>query len=80
MRAIRAIVEDGKVVLLEPTGLTGRHEAVVVVEDQPVAAGDEAWSKIARDPAPRPAFDQFLEEADSEIAQRQTQPLDPDHL
>jgi microcompartment protein CcmK/EutM len=78
MRTIRAIVEHDKVVLLEPTGLTGRHEAVVVVEEEPSGAGDDAWAAIVRNPSARPAFDSFVAEADREIAEGETQPLDPD--
>lgn len=80
MRAIKAIVEGDSVRLLEPTGLEGRHEAVLVVEDQSSPGGDQQWSQIAKDTSARPKFDEFLEQADREIAEGHTQPLDPDHL
>lgn len=80
MRAIKAIVEGNSVRLLEPTGLEGRHEAVLVVEDQSASGGDQQWAQIAKDAAARPKFDEFLKQADREIAEGNTHPLDPDHL
>lgn len=80
MRAIKAIIENGKVTLLEPAELPGRHEALIVVGDMEASATDRGWAEILRDQSPRPALDAFLREAEEEIAAGMTQPLDPEKL
>jgi hypothetical protein len=80
MRAIRAIIDNGQVTLLEPAELPGRHEALIVVGDAEMLPGDQEWARILRDGERRPAFDDFLREADAEIASGATEPLDPDRL
>ncbi|HOB73195.1 MAG TPA: hypothetical protein PKG54_01595 [Phycisphaerae bacterium] len=80
MRAIRAVIDDGKVTLLEPADLSGRHEVLIVVNDAEATTGDQEWGRILRDQKARPAFDEFLCAADGEIAAGKTEPLDPDRL
>jgi hypothetical protein len=80
MRAIKAIIDNGKLTLLEPAEIPGRHDALIVVADVQPSPGDAAWSQILRDSAPRPALDDFLREAENEIASGATEPLDLDRL
>ena len=80
MRTIKAIIENGKVTLLEPTEIPGRHEAVIVVSDAETSPGDQEWARILNEQAPRPAFDDFLREAEKEIASGTAETLEPDRL
>jgi hypothetical protein len=80
MRAIKAIIDDGKVTLLEPAEIAGRHEALIVVADAETSAGDQEWARILHEQSPRPALDDFLREAEKEITSGATEPLDPDRL
>jgi len=74
MKAIKAHVKDGQVVLAEPIGDKGEYEAVVVLLD-----GDP-WADLMTDPRPRPALAGTREAALAEHAQGQTTPLDPDDM
>jgi len=86
MRTFKAILDNGRVTLLGPPGLSGKHEAVVVVSDEWDTGADEElmeneqWKKILCDPTARPAFNAFMQEAEQEIASGQTRPMDPDSL
>lgn len=79
MRAFKAIIDNGKVTLLEPAELAGRHEALIVVGDE-VSPGDAEWARILRDNASRPALDKFLRGAEEEMGSGAAERLDRDRL
>jgi hypothetical protein len=72
MKAIRAVIDNGRIVTEEPLDATGRHDAIVVVLDV------DPWQAIIDDPRPRPALDQLAEEAHRDYLQGKTTPIDPD--
>ena len=74
MQAIRAVVEDGNVLLDEPLDVKGRFEAIVVVLDP------DPWDAIINDPRPRPELVKAGEEALKEFEEGKTTPLDPDNM
>jgi hypothetical protein len=74
MKAIRAVVENGQIVPEEPSDLSGRHDAIVVVFDT------DPWDAILQDPRPRPELTKAGEEALQEHLQGLTTPLDPDNM
>jgi hypothetical protein len=60
--------------------LPGRHEALIVVGDAEASPDDQEWARILRDGERRPALDEFLREANAEIAAGTTELLDLDRL
>jgi len=74
MRAIRATLENGKVILHEPFDDKGRFDAIVVVLER------DPWDATINDPRPRPELARAGEEALKEFNEGKTTPLDPDNL
>ena len=74
MQAIRAVVEDGNVVLDKPLDVKGRFEAILVVLDP------DPWDAIINDPRPRPELIKAREEAHRDFLEGRTTPLDPDNM
>jgi len=74
MQAVKAVIEDGKVILDEPLDQKGRFDAVVVVLDA------DPWEALIRDPRPRPELIKAREEAHREFLEGKTTPLDPDNM
>jgi hypothetical protein len=74
MRALRAVVEDGNVILEGPLDVKGRYEAILVVLDP------DPWDSLVRDPRPRPELIRAREEAQREFVEGKTTPLDPDRM
>ncbi len=74
MQAVKATVEDGRVVLDEPLPLEGRYEAIVIVLDP------DPWRAVVNDPRPRPELAKASREAlEGHLAGRTTS-LDPDSM
>ncbi len=71
MKAVKAVIENGKVVPEEPLELTRRRDAIVIVFDP------GPWDAILHDPRPCPALAKAAEEAHQEYLQGRTTPLDP---
>ncbi len=74
MKAIKAIVEDGNVLLNEPLGAKGRFDAIVVVLDP------DPWADLINDPRPRPELVKAGQEALKEFEEGKTTLLDPDRM
>ncbi len=74
MRAVRAVIENGRVVPVEPLDVTGRRDAIVILLDR------NPWDAILDDPRPRPALEKAAEEAHQEYVHGRTMPLDPDTM
>lgn len=74
MRAIKAVVEDGNVILSEPLDVKGRCDAILVVLDP------DPWDALIHDPRPRPELVRAGEEALKEFEEGKTTPLDPDNM
>ena len=74
MRAIKAVVEDGHLVLKEPLDVQGRCEAIVVVLDP------DPWDTLIHDPRPRPELVKAGDEAIAQFKEEKTTPLDPDPI
>ena len=74
MKALKAVIDEGQIVLDEPLDITGRHDAIVVVLDV------DPWDAILQDPRPRPELDRLAEEAHQEYLQGKTTPIDPDTM
>ncbi len=73
MKAIKAVIKDGHVVLAEPIRDKGEIEAVVVLLDDP-------WEPVCQDPTSRPALAQACKEALAEFEAGETTPVDPDDM
>jgi hypothetical protein len=71
MQAIKAVVENGNVVLTEPLAVEGRFEAIVIVLDP------DPWDALIHDPRPRPELLKASREALEEYLQGETTPIDP---
>jgi hypothetical protein len=74
MKAIKAVIDNGQIVPIEPLDAAGRHDAIVVVLDV------DPWQAILSDPRPRPELDKLAEEARQEYLQGKTTPIDPDAM
>jgi hypothetical protein len=74
MRALKAVVEDGNVILEKPLDVKGRYEAILVVLDS------DPWDSLMHDPQPRPELIRAREEAHLEFVEGKTTPLDPDKM
>jgi len=74
MRAVRATLENGKVILHEPFDDKGRFDAIVVVLER------DPWDAIINDPRPRPTLITAGEEAHRKFLEGKTTPLDPDNM
>lgn len=74
MRALKAVVEDGNVILERPLDVKGRYEAILVVLDP------DPWDSLMRDPRPRPELIRAREEAHQEFVEGKTTPMDPDQM
>ena len=72
MKAIRAVVRNGSVVLEAPFRKRGEFEAVVVVLDP------DPWDSIVKDRRPRPNLTKARKEALAAFEAGKTVPLDPD--
>lgn len=73
MKAIKAIIKDGNVVLAEPIADKGEIDAVVVLLDDP-------WDPACQDPTPRPALAEACKEALAEFEAGETTPVEPDDM
>lgn len=74
MKAIKAVIEDGSVILAEPLDIKGRFDAILVVLDP------DPWDALIHDPRPRPELVEAREEAHREFLEGKTTPLDPDKM
>jgi hypothetical protein len=74
MQAIKATVQDGRVILDENVDLKGRFDAVVVLLDA------DPWTSIIQDPRPRPELVKAGQKAMQEYAEGKTTILDPDSM
>jgi hypothetical protein len=70
MKAVRAVVEDGSVVLTEPLDVKGRCEAIVVVLDP------DPWDRLIQDARLRPELLRAGEEALADFMEGKTTPLE----
>ena len=73
MKAIKAVIKDGNVILAEPIRDKGEIEAVVVLLDDP-------WDPICQDNTPRPALAEACKEALAEFEAGETPPVQPDDM
>ena len=73
MKAIKVLVDDGRIVPEEPLE-SGRHEAILVMLDP------DPWEQIIDDPRPRPALNRAGGEAMDDFFAGKTTPLDPDKM
>ena len=71
---MRAVIDNGNVILDEPLNVKGRFDAVVVVLDL------DPWDSLIHDPRPRPDLLKVGGEALEEFRQGKTTPLDPDNM
>lgn len=74
MKALKAVIDEGQIVLDEPLDITGRHDAIVVVLDV------DPWDAILQDPRPRPELVKARQEAERDFLEGRTTPLDPDTM
>ncbi len=74
MKAIKAVIDNGKIVPEEPFDPVGRHDAIVVVLDV------DPWTAILNDSRPRPQLDELADEAHQEYLRGKTTPIDPDAM
>jgi hypothetical protein len=63
MKALKAVIDQGRITLQEPLNITGRHDAIVVVLDL------DPWEAIVQDPRPRPELTNAREQAKADFAQ-----------
>ncbi|MFO7897622.1 MAG: hypothetical protein R6V58_01015 [Planctomycetota bacterium] len=73
MKAVKAVVRDGHVVLAEPIEEKGEIDAVVVLLDDP-------WEAIVEDSTARPALAAAVEDALARHEAGETTPVDPDKM
>ena len=72
MQAIKAVVQDGNVVLDGPLPLQGRYEAILVLLDP------DPWDAILNDPRPRPELAKASQAALEEYLSGNTKVIDLD--
>jgi hypothetical protein len=72
MQAIKAVVQDGNVVLDGPLPLQGRYEAILVLLDP------DPWDAILNDPRPRPELAKASQAALEEFLSGKTKVIDLD--
>jgi hypothetical protein len=74
MQAIKAVVQDGNVVVDDPLPLTGRYEAVLVLLDP------DPWESLIKDARPRPELAKAGQIALEEYLSGKTTALIPDAM
>jgi hypothetical protein len=74
MQAIKAVVEDGNIVVNTPLPLRGRYEAVLVLLDP------DPWDSLIEDSRPRPELAKASQAALDEFLSGKTTPLNPDAM
>ena len=74
MKAIRVVIDNGRIVPDEPLDISGRCEAILVLSDP------DPWDAIINDPRPRPELAKASREALEEYLQGRTTVLDPDNM
>jgi hypothetical protein len=66
MKAIKVIVDNGRIVPDEPLNICGRHEAILVLPDP------DPWDEIVQDSRPRPELAKASLEAEEDYLRGQT--------
>ena len=74
MKAVKAVIEDGNVILDEPLHVKGRFDAILVVLDP------DPWEGLIHDLRPRPELVRARQEAHREFVEGKITPLDPDKM
>jgi hypothetical protein len=74
MQAIKAVVQDGSIVVDDPLPLKGRYEAVLVLLDP------DPWEPLLADARPRPELAKASQAALEEFLSGKTTPLNPDAM
>jgi hypothetical protein len=74
MKAIKVVVDNGRITPNEPLDIGGRFEAILVLPDP------DPWDAVTRDPRPRPELANASQEALEEYLQGRTTVLDPDKM
>lgn len=74
MKAIKVMVDNGRIEPDEPLDISGRYEAILVLPDA------DPWEAIIHDPRPRPELAKASQEAMDDYLHGRTTELDPDNM
>lgn len=74
MKAIKAVIDHGRIMPESPLDLSGRHDAIVVVLDA------DPWEDALQDPRVRSELIRARQQAEADYFAEKTTPLDPDAM